>query len=232
MLSVIMPTMWKFHYTARFLEQIVNYDAIGEIIVIDNESSSRPESAVFTNPKIRLIDFGKNIFVNPAWNHGASTARYDNLCFLSDDVIVDLRSFYEADRYLTANKDNSIGLLCGLCEHELHNQPKISTGEIEIYSTNEKPGIGFHGGFSYFFCRKESYIPIPDKLKIVCGDAYLWNKMRELDKTHHMMYNYFYYSPWNVTVNFITKIDELAQILREDLENWDRMIENKEVMYS
>jgi len=196
MLSVIMPTMWKFHYTARFLEQIVNYDAIGEIIVIDNESSSRPESAVFTNPKIRLIDFGKNIFVNPAWNHGASTARYDNLCFLSDDVIVDLRSFYEADRYLTANKDNSIGLLCGLCE------------------------------------RKESYIPIPDKLKIVCGDAYLWNKMRELDKTHHMMYNYFYYSPWNVTVNFITKTDELAQILREDLENWDRMIENKEVMYS
>ena len=231
MLSVIMPTMWKFHYTVRFLEQIVGHDVIGEVIVIDNDFESRPISEVLSHPKIRLIDFGKNIFVNPAWNLGASTARYHNLCFLSDDVIADLRSFYEADKYLTANKDNSIGLLCGLCEHDLHHQPKVSTGEIEIYSTNERPGIGFHGGFSYFFCRKEAYTPIPDKLKIVCGDAYLWNKMREFDKMHHMMYNYFYYSPWNVTINHITKNDDLAKILRDDLDHWEQMLKDKEVSY-
>ncbi len=53
MLSVIIPTMWKFKPFPRYLEQIIGQDCIGEVILIDNDIEARPKD-FFSHPKIKL----------------------------------------------------------------------------------------------------------------------------------------------------------------------------------
>ena len=226
MLSVIIPTMWKFKPFPRYLEQIIGQDCIGEVILIDNDTEARPKD-FFSNPKIKLLEQEENIYVNPAWNLGAKIAQYSNLCFLSDDVIADGRIYFEADSFLNTHKDAE--LLVTLIGHEPHGQPKVSCGEIKISYHQEMMNVGLHGAFSLFFMTKESYKPIPEKLKVIHGDAYLHNKTVESGGRIYCIHDFFYYSPWNTTISKVCK-DEKASLISDDLMAWDEMVLNKEVI--
>lgn len=100
MITVITPTMWVFEPFCDFLKYVVRLDCVGEVIVINNDQSKTPDHPVLSHEKIRLINCSENIYVNPAWNLGAELAQHETLCFLSDDVIVDLRAFYKADEFM------------------------------------------------------------------------------------------------------------------------------------
>jgi hypothetical protein len=225
MLSIIIPTMWKFKPFPRYLEQIIGQDCIGEVIIIDNDVQSRPKD-FFSHPKIKLLEQKENIYVNPAWNLGAKTAQYSNLCFLSDDVIADGRIYFEADSFLNQHKD--IGMLVTLIGHEPHNQPKVSCGEIKINYQKEMTNVGLHGAYSLFFMIKDLYTPIPEKLKVIHGDAYLYCKTVELKRKVYCIYDFFYYSPWNVTVSSVCR-DGKEILIEDDLKIWDEMLLRKEV---
>jgi len=225
MLSVIIPTMWRFKPFPRYLKQIIGQDCIGEVIIIDNDVNERPKD-FFSHPKIKLLEQEENIYVNPAWNLGAKTAQYSNLCFLSDDVIADGRIYFEADSFLNQHKD--IGMLVTLIGHEPHNQPKVSCGEIKISHQKELIDVGLHGAYSLFFMTKQSYIPIPEKLKVIHGDAYLHGKTVELKRKIYCMHDFFYYSPWNVTISSVCKNGKEV-LIENDLAAWDKMIEVGEI---
>lgn len=229
MISIIVPTIWAYQPTLQYLNQIVGYDCIGEILIIDNRKENRPQSDLFSHTKVRILEQEKNIFVNPAWNLGAKEAKYDNLCFLSDDVIADPRVYFEADRFLSHETKDDHGLIATMIGWELHNQPKVSTGIIEISPqkefTNNGESVGMHGAFALFFCHRNQYIPIPEELKILSGDAYLWNKMISMGRNHFIMYNFFFYSPWGISCSIVNDAEETKEIHMQDIMLYDKMKE-------
>lgn len=230
MLTVIIPTIWAYEPHTTYLEQIVGYDCIGEVLIIDNRKEKRPNASVLTHPKVRILEQEKNIYVNPAWNLGVKEAKYDNLCFLSDDVIADPRAFFEADKFLTEKTEPNHGVLATLIGWEPHNQPKVSDGIIKISSyhdmrNNDAP-VGMHGAFALFFCHRNQYITIPDIFKILSGDAYLWNKMISMGRTHHVMYNFFFHSPFGVSCGVVFAEPDGLPYLSNDIENYKKFVED------
>ncbi len=106
MISVIIPTMWKYKPFIRFLADLTWVSSIGEIIIIDNNPSERPSTDLFLHPLINMITHGHNIYVNPAWNLGVEKSKHDKICLLNDDVIVDLKLFNRMETFLNP----SVGL--------------------------------------------------------------------------------------------------------------------------
>lgn len=223
MLSVIVPTIWQYVPFVRYLEQIIGYECIDEVLIIDNRVEERPDSKILNHPKVRILAQEKNIFVNPAWNLGVRASKNENICFLSDDVIADPRVFYEADKFLSNTEKSETGVLCTLIGHKPHNQPTVSTGEIDIKPFGN--GIGMHGGFALFFIHKSNYPPIPEEFKILHGDAYLWNVLSK-NKKHYMIFNVFFHSPFGVSCSKVFDEDEGKQTLDQDLKNWEIFWDN------
>lgn len=198
MLSVITPTMWQFKPFCDFLQYVVKQDCVGEVILINNAKDKMPEHSVLSHPKIKLVNCDENIYVNPAWNLGAKMASFEHLCFLSDDVIVDLRAFYKADDFMKQTPDMGMLYICPGIEEQ--QQPKVTTGEIEIESG---PVTNRYGYGAFFFVHKKDWNPIPEQFKVWFGDHFTFMHFQELRKVSYYIKNCFFYTPWAVTVKHI-----------------------------
>ena len=74
MIDIIIPTMWMSKGFEEALELYANNNLISRIIIIDNNRANRPKFNVLAHHKINLITYGRNIYVNPAWNEGVALA--------------------------------------------------------------------------------------------------------------------------------------------------------------
>lgn len=199
MISVITPTMWKYGPYLEFLNYILEHPVIGEVIIINNNKAETPTHPALNHSKVRMITPDENIYVNPAWNLGAREAKNRNLCFLSDDVIVDMRVFPKVNDFME-KADNNLGMIYICPGYEDQQQPKVTTGEIEIETgiVTNRYGYG-----ALFFVRKEEYVPIPEQFKIWFGDHFQFMFQQEKKKTSYYIKNCFFYTPWGVTVRFL-----------------------------
>jgi len=211
MLSVITPTMWKFEPFYDFLKYVVLQECVGEVIIINNAQDETPDLPVLNNQKVRLINCNENMYVNPSWNLGANLAVFENLCFLSDDVIVDLRAFYKADEFM--DKTKNIGMLYICPGIEEQNQPKVTTGEIEIESDIVTNRYGYG---AFFFVKKKDWYPIPEQFKIWFGDHITFMNLQERNQKSYYMKNCFFYTPWAVTVKYVASQPDYS--VRDDNE--------------
>lgn len=205
MISVIVPTMWAYQPFLNFLENLVELNCVGEVIIINNCVEDTPTHKALMHEKVKMHNMPRNTYVNPAWNLGASLSNNDILCFLSDDVLVDLRAFQEANKFVT--KD--IGVLGFGYTNELfflHASKEITTtdsgaititGDIVIKEESQHAQIGGNG--SLFFLHKENYIPIPNQFLISGGDSWLYEVQKIKGRNNYFINNCFYYSPWSVT---------------------------------
>ena len=98
MITVVVPTMWRYSPFLDLLKYILKVDVVTECIIINNDNTRTPTHPVLTNPKVKLVDFGKNIFVNPAWNYGVQHSSNNIVCILNDDLIFDLKLFYFSEK--------------------------------------------------------------------------------------------------------------------------------------
>ena len=74
-MEFIIPSMWrKPSFTIAALEYYVSIKEITKLIIIDNDINRRPKSEVFDSNKIKIIDYGKNLYVNAVkkWTKGNS----------------------------------------------------------------------------------------------------------------------------------------------------------------
>lgn len=199
MISIITPTMWQFLPYLDFLTYLLDLPVIGEVIIINNNKEATPEHGALTHYKVRMITPEENIYVNPAWNLGAREAKNRNLCFLSDDVIVDMRVFPKVNDFME-NADDTLGMTYICPGYADQQQPVVTTGEIEIETgvVTNRYGYG-----ALFFIRKEDYDPIPEQFKVWFGDHFLFMFMQEKKKTNYYIKNCFFYTPWAVTVKYI-----------------------------
>lgn len=225
MLSVIVPTMWKHEPFLDYLEGVLEQESVGEVIIINNDVVATPDSEVLSHEKIRMHNCQKNIYVAPAWNLGAEMAHYDKLCFLSDDIEVDLNVFDKTDAFLKPDV-GMVGLLVDYPAENVNTYDEFLTdGSIDYIAANapydeSKPKLTITGIGTLFFVNRSDYTPIP-KVKIFHGEVMLWKRI-ETAKTNYMITNCESTTPWHTTANFLGSNPntgtEYALIQKEDFE--------------
>jgi hypothetical protein len=177
---------------------------VGEVILINNNRQLTPHHEVLEHSKVKHHIMEENIYVNPAWNMGASLAENDVLCILSDDVLVDLRVFFEADKFVT-KEVGALGIginyeyyraLNGQFDYITNIQNIIISGDVTI-KEHLIDGMPVASG-SLFFIHKENWINIPEPFKIYFGDTWTFEVQKLLGRKNHRIENVFYYTPWSV----------------------------------
>jgi len=208
MISIIVPTMWKFAPFIDFASQLVKLDVVGELIIINNDVNNTPDHPVLLNPKVKIFDFGRNIFVNPAWNLGAKVAKHDILCILNDDLIFDLRLLYKVNNFMTP-EIGAIGLSKGWVDH---GQTPFTTGEIDFEQFQGQVGYGFG---ELMFVHKSNWVPIPDGLDIGFGDIFIFEKSSFNQIPVYFIVNMLHYHKGSTTVNAVMPSRDAAVAIFE-----------------
>lgn len=175
MISLIMPTMWKPDHYKVMLPLFNQHPLVGEILVIDNNTANTNKD-ILNLEKVIYLPQEQNIYVNPAWNLGAQKAKYDKLCFYSDDCLINLSAIDAVYELLTP-------------QHGLFGFNLDSIHSDEGYDVLDFPFLNMYYGniiesmdmISYtfavcFFAHKDSYYQIPENYKIFYGDKYLFNE--------------------------------------------------------
>lgn len=164
MFSCIIPTIWKSKRIVKLVEDLVNSDLVGEIIIIDNDFSNSIK--LIDSPKIEIIKMNENIFVNPAWNLGVGLSKFDNIALINDDINFDSNVF----ELFKNNELKDIGII-GM---STSNYNLSKNEHVRYVSSN---GINYGWGCLILF-HKDNYVPIPEDLKIWCGDNWLASKIK------------------------------------------------------
>lgn len=159
--SVVIPTLWQSTRIHRLLDDLSDCDKVGEIIIIDNNSEYYNKVSK-CYPKVHLLQQSENIFVNPAWNLGVKTAKYEQICIANDDINFDTNIF----DYLDGKIEGVIGM-------DTNNYELQESGNFII--TKIQTRCWAWG--CLIFINKKDWIDIPDSLLIWYGDDYLINRL-------------------------------------------------------
>lgn len=175
MITVIIPTLMMScnEIFSQTLKALNNCPLVKKIVIIDNS-----EEALFKNQpskfdKIEVISYGKNIFVNPAWNEGLRKTNTEFFLILNDDVLLDDSSLFSC--YDWATKHPNTGIITvktivgdSICDFqkELEKEKRNS-----LTVSNEIPN-GRAGWF--MFGRTRYWKEIPPSLKIFYGDDFIY----------------------------------------------------------
>jgi glycosyltransferase involved in cell wall biosynthesis len=157
--SIVVPTMWRYAPFVSFIKDLLKFPLVDEIIIINNDQANTPVDDVFADDRIKLVSFGQNIFVNPAWNFGVGISRNKQVCILNDDIIFDVKLFYRINEMDLA----STGVI-GICPgHKEHGQPEFVNGSINIVPWQGEHTLGFG---CLMFIHQDWWTDIPNDLKI------------------------------------------------------------------
>jgi hypothetical protein len=168
--------MWYVDNFIQYLKQYCDYSTINSIILIDNQKSKRPEDNILLHPKIKLICYNKNIYVNPAWNEGHYHSNADVLCILNDDVFVEEDIFNYVSTLNMTNID-IIGsyLKDSVNDFKIIHQQKNQEDELIKLNVLKRQPIGSQS-YAFGVCmfiKYSKYKTIPSLYKIWYGDDYL-----------------------------------------------------------
>ena len=204
MISVIIPTLWKCSLTLSVLEELSKHELVSEIILIDNS-----ELNININiPKVKHIKESENIFVNPAWNKGVSLSTQDKLFIINDDIIFDTSLIDKVYDFITED----IGMI-GMGSNCFDNNSSL---EVSVSATWSRP-LGYGCAF---FIHKNSYLLIPDELKIWFGDDWLFRKTR---KQNYQFNNHRI----NGQMSLSCSDPKFGQRICEDNINWERLMKDE-----
>lgn len=174
MIDLIIPTMWFANRFKESLQTYVSHNSINKIIIVDNNKLKRPSYEILNHSKIEIISYGKNIFVNPAWNEGYFRSKSKIIGILNDDIKVSSEIF---DMIIDFNLSN--GDLIGVNLQGRQNNYKIDDyidTKEEIVKLNYDPTKPI-GGQSWafgvcMFMLRESYKVIPSLYQVWYGDDF------------------------------------------------------------
>lgn len=181
-IDVVIPTMWK---APNFQKQLIAYTeckSIRKIFVIDNNHKNRPINYILNHEKIEIICYGKNIYVNPAWNEGYFRSKTDIICFLNDDIDVD-NSIFDYIVSLDFKEIDIIGvhLKGSIDNYHIVDHPDKKEELIKLNLDKRHPIGGQAYAFGVcMFIKKTSYKVIPSLYQIWYGDDYLVQRNKNI----------------------------------------------------
>lgn len=181
-INITIPTMWKEENLPVYLEQYCDSKFVQKIILIDNNYRERPKAEILKHEKIELVNYGRNIYVNPAWNEGYYRSNSDVLSILNDDICID-DSIFEFMANLDFTDIDIIGvhLKGSVDNYHIVDHPDRKEELIRLSVNKHKP----IGGQSYafgvcLFVKRSSYRIIPSLYKIWYGDDYLIQRSKNI----------------------------------------------------
>jgi hypothetical protein len=199
MISFIIPTLLKPITLFNLVNKLTLSPLVAEMIIINNSL----EDLNFNSDKVIIHTPKINMFVNPSWNKGVSIARGEYICLCNDDIDFDIDILDVI--YNKLSKFN-VGII-GPSESCFNHQSKVAAIKFKA-SYNINYGFG-----TLMFLKKESYVQIPESLKIWCGDDFLFHS--QLRKNYRI-------SGMNITtdMSLTSGNKEFDFIKRSDLENY------------
>ena len=161
--SVIIPTLWQSKRIHKLLNDLIECETVGEIILVDN---NRKYDKHYTSPlpKVKLIQPETNIYVNPAWNLGIKSSKFDCIALINDDINFNTAIFEVFNSELLL-KFGIIGMGAG--NYTLEEE----TEEIQLEPWNF--GVSDWGWGCLLFLHKSNWLEIPDELKVWDGDNFI-----------------------------------------------------------
>jgi glycosyltransferase involved in cell wall biosynthesis len=195
--SIIVPTMWRVPVQfVAFVDALCQHARVGEVIIINNDNTQTPDNLP-TSSKIKMLDYGRNIYVNPAWNVGVAESQFDKLCIVNDDVVFSLEILERLDSLLTPEA-GVFGLCPGVADFA---QPPVTTGTIDIVPWTGQHTYGFG---CLMFVHKKSWQSIPPGLDIYYGDNYIFDLQLARKKTNYLITNMIFKSQFAATTSDTT----------------------------
>lgn len=180
-IDLVIPTMWRDENFPEALQKYVQCDSINHIYIIDNDYVRHPKDLVKSN-KITIINYGKNIYVNAAWNEGYFRSKADVICLLNDDIYVENDVFNFMHNLDFIDKDIiGVHLKDGITNYHITNHPDMKEELIRL-NVNKSQPIGGQS-FAYGVCmfiKRSSYRVIPSLYQVWFGDDYLIQRCNEI----------------------------------------------------
>lgn len=182
--SVIVPTMWRCNdLFQRAIQDYIDHDLVGEIVIIDNDTTVTPDWACLNHNKVRIYSMSENIGVNPAWNFGVEQSRYPLLAIMNDDIVIDPKVLDKVSERLTPDV-GVFGIICGNPEY---NQPVTTDGSIDFREW--QPGENIHYFGQSMFLNKVNWTPILEGLIISYGDDFILYDQLANGRQNYLIYN-------------------------------------------
>lgn len=164
--SVIIPTLQRSSKLEPLVAMYVEHPRVAEVIVINNAPEPLPFGEL---AKVRVIQQQTNIFVNPAWNLGASLARGPLLLISNDDILISPRTVSA----MAAALRWPIGMvgMDASCRYLAEDRRPWFIPATQVT----------HGYGTLMAIRKANYEPVPEDLLIWYGDNWLFGRQRRLN---------------------------------------------------
>lgn len=171
--SIIIPTMWMaLSLFKQMLVEYVTCDEIDEIIIIKNAEliDSDFSELLYSLKKVKIIDKGKNLYVNPSWELGVQIAQNDRIILANDDIFV--YAIGDVLKSITLPNGCIIGFdkSC-FCPYRLNKNEEIKKVKNSHYTLTWGFGV-------FMILHKQDYIPIPKELKVWYGDMFLFRQLK------------------------------------------------------
>ena len=166
--TVIIPTMWKaVDQLTCMLQKYDENPLIGEILIVQNAPN-----IPFSNnyKKVRFLNDGTNLFVNPSWNLGVREAKFDKVIIANDDIYIP-----EINSLLTL-LDSSLrhGAIIGADANCFEQRRERPVNTMKVRQCEGKMGYGFG---VFMVMHKKDYIQIPKELRIWFGDTLIYKAL-------------------------------------------------------
>lgn len=201
--SVIIPTMWRANdFFGKMLSMMVDSPYVGEIIIIDNESSRRPTELDLTSEKIKILDYGENLFFNKSMNVGVENSSFEILCLANDDIVFDPLIF----KVMCDNFDKeTMGMIFPHPAYLNRGKENLELIQKLALAEAERPLDGFG---CCMFMHKENYVPIPEELVQHFGDVFYFEIMKKNKKKNYFLHNWVIVTPMRVTTAVVKEAQE------------------------
>jgi len=157
MLSVVIPTYKRFDKVKNLCRILEPIECVGEIILVGSETFDFQKHEKLIRGKIKYVLAHENS-VALKRNIGAKESKFNYICFLDDDVVIDSPSINQLNKLLH-NKKNTI--YCGTVRYKY-----LSSRGIDLFLKyrNKRAILGSVGSNSwknfvsmYFGCSKKLF---------------------------------------------------------------------------
>ena len=224
--SVVIPTLQKNkELFFNLLNMLEKDDSVGEVIVIDNSKLGVENNS----SKLRVIVPDENLFVNPSWNLGTKEAKFEIVALLNDDITIPNDFCKRITSQMTPDM-GAVGFNRDFINTTTDVLPPPTETEIKLEKVDGRCG---HWGIAIFYY-KDSYIPIPDELKIYCGDDWIFLQNRKQKRQNYFIsgqYIYHYESLSCKEKSFNPIGDRDRKLYRKFTRKWWQFLFNIESVF-